>query len=282
MTAAEVIPVNPMDDWDLPVAAYNILKREGVYDIDKLIQLTEAEIIELRGFLNRPIAREGLLRELHRHNYQLARYIEYKDVLIPGLRQGYQATRDGRIFSPKGKQLKPTIDKGKPRISVVMEDGNATSLLLATMVLSAFIGYMDNSVPVHIDGNLHNCYIDNLKWQEIPKKRPGRPKMDRKIGTWVNGLPEITPTTEWPAENWDYDRNQPLTSEPAKRKTPGGGKVETYRMYVSDDVTASISDDGTGSIKVGSTTVSLTAHQLRSLVLVAGRIGEVNSLMGIG
>jgi hypothetical protein len=240
--------VELMTEWNLSIRTFNVLKREGVTTLDRLTFLTEDQLWDMRNL--RADGVNEIIAKLHEHGHKLNGYTLFREIIgIPGLKPGYTASRDGKIQSPKGHELKSAVRKNGRQFIYTVVDGRNTVIPLDVLVLSAYYGYKENHKPIYKDGNALNCHIDNLEWRSLGK---------HKKSDFIPG--ELT--TRW--------------------RTPAGGKVETYRMYVSDDVTASVSDDGSGSIKVGTTTVSLTARQLNSLTKVAARIAEMNSLMGIG
>lgn len=251
MSAAEVIQIDTsLDNWDLPVAAYNILKREDLNDIDKITAMTEEELGNLRGFSTRPETFEALLHKIHQQGYCLSAYNPWHSVEIPEMRPGYSASRDGKISSPKGRVLKPNMRQNRQYVSTQSESNQNRTTPVAVMVLSAYLGYQENHEPVYIDGDTMNCAVYNLRWSTTPSKRMGRTKK--------------APRKE---------------AAPILRQR---SEVNVYRAYQNGEVVATVSDDGSGSVSVGGTTLSLTATQLYSLTRVATRIGEVNALMGIG
>jgi hypothetical protein len=249
-------------EWQLSVRTYNILARNGVTTLDRLTFLTEDQLWEFRNFGAKGV--NEIISKMHEHGYSLAVYTPFRDVIIPGLKPGYQASREGVIKSPKGRKLKPTWRKkdGQLRSYVfTVVDGRNTVMPVDVLVLSAYLGYMEDHEPLHLDGHLSNCRAENLSWSDEPVKKKLYLSTTRQkpVGDIVSD--EVT----------------------TRKKAPsGGGDVEVYRTYLHGEVTAMVSDSGTGVISVGGTTLSLTSRQLLSLTKVASRIVEVNALMGIG
>lgn len=151
-----------------------------------------------------------------------------------------------------------------------MVDGRSTVTPLDILVLSAYFGYSEDCEPVYLDDDPMNCHIDNLAWSGAPVKK-------RAYRSRTGSVDKQVHHSDGDPINHALDN---LTFKPIKRSIPT--EVEVYRTYLHDEVTAAISDDGTGMVSVGGTTLSLTAKQLISLTKVAGRIAEVNALMGIG
>ena len=82
----------------------------------------------------------------------------FKQKIIDG---GYIVCSDGKIFSPRGRQLsKNTKQSGYIRVYI-----NGKPRLLHRLIAEAFIPNPDNKPEVnHIDGNKHNNDISNLEW----------------------------------------------------------------------------------------------------------------------
>lgn len=244
------------DEWNLSIRTFNILKREGVTTLDRLTFLTEDQLHEMRNLGSKNV--NEVITKLHEHGYKLAGYTPFRGVVIPGLRKGYQASREGVVMSPAGHELKPNYRPNKRGFVYAVVDGKNSTLPVDVMVLSAYYGYEDHQEPLHLDEDLSNSRLENLCWtaKKTPvKNKGGRPAKKRADSG------ESTQVT------WSH--------------TPRSD-VQVYRTYLHDEVNAAISDDGSGMISVGGTTLSLTARQLVSLTKVAGRIAEVNALMGIG
>ena len=82
----------------------------------------------------------------------------FKQKIIDG---GYIVCSDGKIFSPRGRQLsKNTKQSGYIRLCI-----NGKPRLLHRLIAEAFIPNPDNKPEVnHIDGNPSNNRVDNLEW----------------------------------------------------------------------------------------------------------------------
>jgi hypothetical protein len=247
-----------LEEWNLTVRTYNVLKREGVTTLDRLTFLTEDQLWEMRNLGVKGV--NEIITKLHEHGHKLAEYTPFREVIMPGLREGYQASRDGVIKSPMGHELKPMVINGRAYVSARVH-GKWAKIPVALMVLSAYdpTHPQEGMHPDYHDKDPLNCRLENLFWAaDGPTEKL---KDFKKRGSKKRVFGESTQVTGTHTPRSD---------------------VQVYRTYVSGEVMAAISDDGSGSISVGGTTLSLTARQLRSLTLVAGRIAEVNSLMGIG
>ena len=82
----------------------------------------------------------------------------FKQKIIDG---GYIVCSDGKIFSPRGRQLsKNTKQSGYIRVCI-----NGKPRLLHRLIAEAFTPNPDNKPELnHIDGNKHNNDISNLEW----------------------------------------------------------------------------------------------------------------------
>jgi len=90
---------------------------------------------------------------------------------IPGLEGKYSASADGEILSHVNDIiLKPYSyhDRGFLSVSIA---GRLSNERVDRMVLMAFIGDADGLHPCHIDGDVRNNRLDNMKWGTAEEAR---------------------------------------------------------------------------------------------------------------
>jgi hypothetical protein len=170
----------------------------------------------------------------------------------PGIKPGYQVTRDGQIRSPGGRILRPNERANRSYVSVVMASGKNSSIPLDVLVLSAFSGYVKNHRPEHHDDDPRNCHIDNLTWSAEPRKRAL------------------------------HKQSRVVKRKRAGRSAVSMVVVKAYRMYEANGVLLGVQDSGEGLLSIAEVSVPLTPEQLSGLTHIAARVKEVNALMGVG
>lgn len=87
---------------------------------------------------------------------------------IPGY-PGYIARSDGVIFGKRrGHILKQTLDKfGRPTV-VILINGKYEKVQVSRLIAKTFIPNTNNYWFItHIDGDITNNAIENLKWSKI-------------------------------------------------------------------------------------------------------------------
>lgn len=77
----------------------------------------------------------------------------------------YTVQPDGRIFNRK-RELKYFKMSSGGKFVRLFKDGNSTSITVAKMVMLTYnpTGYKSHKIVLHIDGNVKNDSIKNLRW----------------------------------------------------------------------------------------------------------------------
>jgi hypothetical protein len=85
--------------------------------------------------------------------------------LYKEFRNKYSVTNNGRIFQGK-KELKYFRMSSGGKFVRLFCNGKSASVTVAKMVLLSFkpCTYTDKSIAIHLDGDVHNDSIDNLKF----------------------------------------------------------------------------------------------------------------------
>jgi hypothetical protein len=82
---------------------------------------------------------------------------------------GYQASDQGRIRSLHTNAILSVSRQGEARPSVALTIRNQTQVRrgLALLILSTFLPSPrpDFTTPIHLDGDLMNCRVNNLAWR---------------------------------------------------------------------------------------------------------------------
>lgn len=107
------------------------------------------------------------------------------DSWIPNFFGEYKIDTDGNVYSykkwhPDGR-IKLTPKLNKKYSSVVL---NKQTFRLDKLVYDTFYKTNINLKKrklIHIDGNIHNNKLSNLRTEKIKKKKIGRPKKEKKI-----------------------------------------------------------------------------------------------------
>jgi len=93
---------------------------------------------------------------------------------IPGYVGSYKISTEGRILSVlnKGKLISPATHKSGQLKVNLRKDGRTNTHFVARLVLTTFKGLENGCLAKHIDDDLTNNHLDNLKW-ELKKKTDG-------------------------------------------------------------------------------------------------------------
>lgn len=99
------------------------------------------------------------------------RYVDLARIMCPG----YEIGDNGTVRNTKtGRPLTPTRKQsGRPCVVLLDWQGKKKSLALARLVLESFRGQRNRAwEPYHIDGDVNNCTLKNLRWKK--KRTPQR------------------------------------------------------------------------------------------------------------
>lgn len=188
----------------------------------------------------------------------------WRPVVIEGVREGYEVSRDGLVASPQGKILKTNNAAGLQHwITMRAEDGSAKSARVDKMVLTAFVGEApEGMIPIHLDDDPTNCRVDNLTWG--PPQLSTSPDAVRH-----RQLRQKRPRVRRSSRAQEVSRP---VGRPRKPKSAG---VEVLRLY--RDGKLQITVDQNGSAKLPKLTYS--AEELARLAQLVSRAVEMNDLM---
>lgn len=80
---------------------------------------------------------------------------------------GYSVSTSGRVRNDKRDRVLTALEKPDRRPFVKLTlDGVQVTRSLSVLVSTAFIPPRSNwNTPIHLDGDLHNCRVDNLDWR---------------------------------------------------------------------------------------------------------------------
>ena len=80
---------------------------------------------------------------------------------------GYSVSTSGKVRNDKRYRVLTPLEKPDRRPFVKLTlDGVQVTRSLSVLVCSAFIPARSNwTTPIHFDGDLHNCHVENLDWR---------------------------------------------------------------------------------------------------------------------
>jgi hypothetical protein len=184
----------------------------------------------------------------------------------PGVLEGYQISDLGAIRSPEDRPLHPGMNGKHLYVTLRTADKKGRGLRVDKLVLATFVGEPEGSqVPVHKDGDLKNCRLDNLEYGPPSRQELAAYTMTQKR----------------------LANREPAASKARPRSK--GRRPQSKADYDVIDVSRTYRHRGTGlSVTVGENgkakmpKLNMTAAEMRAMSLLSQRIAEMNEILGLG
>ena len=232
---------------------------------------------------------------------------EWRLISLPDIADGYYVSDQGAVVSPSSTMLQPSVAGVQLWVRLKRSDqpNRSRAVRLDKLVLTQFVGAApsDKDIPVHLDGDTHNCALENLAWGApgdqarlvpVPDiKRVGLDDMDLSVRTYNvlrrNDILDADTLATYTAddlldlrgvrqETVDEIEAKGLKLKRSKKKAaPIGGtdEVEVLRVYRCNGVSVTVKNDGTVVLPK----INYDTRSARALSKIMDRIEEMNRLM---
>lgn len=180
---------------------------------------------------------------------------------FPNVANGYSASTEGEIRSPRGVILTPNRQGVQYWVSLRTPDGISSSARVDKLVLTAFAGYQPEKSAVHRNGDTLDCSASNLEWgEQSALERAAQQASQRRRRRNTRG------------------RGKAKAHTPASKVKDAVDELEMLRVYRRGGIQVTVGADGLASL---SKREGLTTAEMAVIAEIAARVVESNQLMGL-
>lgn len=200
----------------------------------------------------------------------------WRRLVIDGLATEYEISDYGRCVNFKGRPIRvgPMGGESGTHWVGLQVDGKRQTVRMDKVVLETFSGAApgEDMEPLHLNGDLTDCRITNLKWAPKETVRAHKRKSKPTLNTaWPN-----TPVGELPAAEAKPEpkKRRGRKAPAARKKSPAALTVS--RVYQRGGMQAVVDEQGRTTLNKKS---NLSTEDMAALAEIAAAVVELNTVM---